>query len=143
MKKYEQGFDERQRAIRGECYMHSLWLLIVLICLNAFTNIRWTELPELSYLAICVFVLVFSSFEMLLRDVAFDLKGRYKWEVGFGAVVSPLLIIFAFYFRAKGQTFLADGVLSANGVCFAAALMLFALSILALIKMRVRKKSAE
>ncbi|MDR0858681.1 MAG: hypothetical protein LBN97_06605 [Oscillospiraceae bacterium] len=138
-------FDERERAIRGDCYKHTLWAVCALLYLCFILRSGgFTVKPYHSFELIVVFAYAFCKVEMLLRGVAFDRHGAIVVMLTplYGLCTLALLIV-AGVRRILGRPFIENVLLTGEGTLLVAGLMLLAVTVLSYVKIRRFRKDWE
>jgi len=136
-------YDERQKAVRGECYKVAFWLLVGFLALNGMfctlTGIEWADPFVMSMtgvlLAIGVFVIL-----CIRKDAYFTMNEQPRFYKRLFLVMIPIVggsAVAAMW--EEGVSLVENGRLCTEIVNFEVALMLLAI----LIALHTRKEPQE
>ena len=136
-------YDERQKAVRGECYQVAFWTLVAYLAVNGIfcmlTGIVWAEPFIMSMtgalLAIGVFVVL-----CIRKDAYFTMNEQPKFYKRLFLVMIPIVAGTGLVSILSGEgSFIENGQLTSEVINFEVALMLLA----ALIALHTRKEPQE
>ena len=136
-------YDERQKAVRGECYQVAFWTLVGYLAVNGIfsmlTGIVWAEPFIMSMtgalLAIGVFVVL-----CIRKDAYFTMNEQPKFYKRLFLVMTPIVAGTGLVSILSGESsFIENGQLTSEVINFEVALMLLAV----LIALHTRKEPQE
>ena len=136
-------YDERQKAVRGECYKVAFWLLVGFLALNGMfcnlTGIEWADSFVMSMtgvlLAIGVFVIL-----CIRKDAYFTMNEQPRFYKRLFLVLIPIVAGTGVASILTGEgSFIENGQLTSEVINFEVAALLLAV----LIALHTRKEPQE
>ena len=129
------NYDERQILIKGKIFMHSYYILIALLFINAFLNsfdIMWADGFH-SSIIIAMLSLVISSSEGIIKDVFF-IKPKERFAFFVLPALGIYLLVLNIAHINDGDKIIAAGTVTRTGCSIITSVLLIIMGVIAGIK---------